>query len=137
MTSRCFIGPHHTVLELNDVVDHDTSTAVEEELRRLLPLSGPRAVVVDIRTSPVTSATLHLLLRLRATAEARSTALCVAARDPLARRVFRMTGLSRTLRVAATVGGALALARTCGPAAALPRHRHGCVRYTHEGELPC
>jgi anti-anti-sigma factor len=113
ITSLDLPGRHVTVLELHDVVDIDNQAVLEKELRLMLPGCGPRSVVIDIRTRLVTAAALHMLLRLWRTAQARGISLGVAARHPAARRIFRITGLSRTLRVAATPAGAAALTRTC------------------------
>lgn len=132
-TSPDLAGRHLTVLELHDVVDLDNQAVLTEELRLLLPRCGPDGVVIDIRTPLVTSTALHLLLSLRQTAHARGVPLAVAARHPAARRVFRITGLSRTLRVAATPAGAAALTGAC--TRALSASTLPCDR--REGETPC
>ncbi|MFG1809573.1 STAS domain-containing protein [Streptomyces sp. NPDC049040] len=112
MTSPERGGPHLTVLELHDVIDLCNESAVEHDLRLLMP-GGGMSVVIDIRTPLVTVSAVNLLLRLGRTAQARGTTLAVSAHHPSARRVFRITGLSRALRVAATPSGAAALTRGC------------------------
>jgi hypothetical protein len=72
-----------------------------------------RVVLVDVRTPLLTSTALHILSRVQRGARARGLVLCVVAREPLARRVLRTAGLSRTLRVSATTSGALRLSRSC------------------------
>ncbi|NEE26358.1 STAS domain-containing protein, partial [Streptomyces sp. SID7982] len=94
-----------TVVPLDAVVDPENEETVEAELRALQ--AGAGVVVVHVRTRVVTPRALHLLLRARQRAAAEGGILCVAAPDPAARRIFHLTGLSRVLRVAATVPGAV------------------------------
>jgi anti-anti-sigma regulatory factor len=103
------------VVQLDEVIDPDTAGDVERELRWLLRTADTELLVIDIRTPVLTSAALHLLMRVRRGARTQGTTLCVVARQPLARLVLRSTGLSRTLRASATMSGALALARSCPP----------------------
>lgn len=102
-------------MTLDEPVDPDSEQDVERELNRLLRASPARLVVIDVRTPLVTAAALRMLLRLRVTVHGRSGTLHVVARRPLARRVFRLTGLSRVLRVSATMSGVAATARACPP----------------------
>jgi hypothetical protein len=82
-----------------------------------------------LRYPLVTSAALHLALRLRQTAHARGSLRGAAA---TARRVFPHADLRRTLRVAAT--SAVALTRGCTPA--FPDQ--AChLTAQREGALPC
>jgi anti-anti-sigma factor len=117
----------HPVIEVDDVIDFDNEDAVGQDLDRLIAGCGSRAVIIDVTTPLVTSAALHVLVRARQRADALGVVLCVVARRPSARKVFRLTGLHRTLRVTATLSGAEALCRrcACGPAVAavpvLPR----------------
>jgi anti-anti-sigma factor len=104
------------VVELDEVVDPDTAGAVERVLQRQVRAADVPVVVVDIRTALVTSATLHVLVRLRRTVRAQGGALYVVARRPLARQVLRAAGLTRVLRVSATMSAAAGQARGCPPA---------------------
>ncbi|SHM80379.1 Anti-anti-sigma regulatory factor (antagonist of anti-sigma factor) [Actinacidiphila paucisporea] len=100
-------------MELTEAVDPETEDRVERDLVRRLRARDVEVVVIDVRTPLVTTTALHLLMRLRESALAQGAALCVVARHPLARRVFRAAGLSRALRVSATMGGTQAVARGC------------------------
>lgn len=96
-----------TVVPLDAIVDPENEEAVEEELRAFQRRAGASVVVVHVRARVVTPRALHILLRARERAAAEGGLLCVAAPGPAARRVFHLTGLSRVLRVAATVPGAI------------------------------
>ncbi|WP_103506707.1 STAS domain-containing protein, partial [Streptomyces sp. FM008] len=96
-----------TVVPLDVIVDPENEEAVEAELRALQAGAGTSVVVVHVRARVVTPRALHLLLRARERAADAGGILCVAAPGPAARRVFHLTGLSRVLRVAATVTGAV------------------------------
>ncbi|SEG87244.1 anti-anti-sigma factor [Actinacidiphila yanglinensis] len=100
-------------MNLDEPVDPDSEQDVERELNRLLRASPARLVVIDLRTPLVTAAALRMLLRLRVTVHGRNGTLHVVARRPLARRVFRLTGLTRVLRVSATMSGVAATALAC------------------------
>ncbi|MFB8411404.1 STAS domain-containing protein [Streptomyces albidoflavus] len=115
-----------TVVPLDVIVDPENEETVEAELRALQADAGASVVVVHVRARVVTPRALHLLLRARERAAAAGGILCVAAPGPAARRVFHLTGLSRVLRVAATVAGAVRrnAGAGCGhPGSASPRSR--------------
>jgi anti-anti-sigma factor len=122
----------HLIIELAEAVDPDTEHAVERELARQLRCCASPVVVIDIRTPLVTSTALHLLLRLRQDVQARDAILCVVARHRLARRVFRLTGLTRALCVTATMSGMHAIARSCPQA----RFSGGADGIEHTGASP-
>ncbi|MFF8382537.1 anti-sigma factor antagonist [Streptomyces kanasensis] len=105
------------VIEIGDVVDAHEEEAAERELRTVVTGSGARTVIVDVRTALVTAGLVDVLVRVHRAARDRGTVVCVVARRPLARRVFRVSRVSRTLLVAATLSGAAALSRGCRPAA--------------------
>ncbi|MFE6487486.1 anti-sigma factor antagonist [Streptomyces sp. NPDC057757] len=104
------------VVELDEVIDPDIEDTVEGVLESLVRSEVAPVVVVDLRTPLLTSTAVQMLSRVRRTAQIQGSALCVVARHPLARHVLRTAGLTRTLRVATTISGAVALARGCPPA---------------------
>lgn len=118
----------HPVIELDEVIDYDNETAAGRILDGLIADSGSPVLVVDLTAPLVTSATLHVLIRARQRADALGVVLCVVARRPSARRVFRLTGLYRALRVSATPAGAAALCRGCLVQADEPDRTRGSVR---------
>ncbi|MDX3604998.1 MULTISPECIES: STAS domain-containing protein [Streptomyces] len=105
----------HLVVELGEVVDLDNESAIEREIVRLLPCCGPRAVIVDIRTSLLTPRAVGLLLRVRGQAEERGISTAVVAGYDQAREILSAAGLHRVLRVAATLPGAELRSRGCRP----------------------
>ncbi|MGW0333234.1 STAS domain-containing protein [Streptomyces sp. NPDC003011] len=107
----------HLVIQIDDVIDFDAEGAAQRRLQREISRSATRTVIIDVRTPLVTAAAVGVLLRTRRFAHSRGAVLCVVARQPLARRVFRVTGVYRYLLVTATLSGALALARGCRPLA--------------------
>ncbi|MFD4986379.1 STAS domain-containing protein [Streptomyces sp. NPDC058374] len=118
-----------TVVPLDAIVDPENEEAVEEELRAFQERAGASVVVVHVRARVVTPRALHLLLRARERATAEGGLLCVAAPGPAARRVFHLTGLSRVLRVAATVPGAIRrnAGAGCGHPAGPPPERRAAA----------
>ncbi|MEU9096775.1 anti-sigma factor antagonist [Streptomyces sp. NPDC048361] len=100
------LDDHRLIIELHEVIDSDNSGPVEDGLCALLPHPGAACVVVDIHVAVVTAANLHLLLRLRQVVERNGMLLFVVARQPSARKVFRITHLERTLRVTASLSRA-------------------------------
>ncbi|MDN3295814.1 STAS domain-containing protein [Streptomyces ficellus] len=111
------------VIEINDVIDFDQEDAVQRDLRAVISRSGARTVIIDVRTPLVTAAAVNVLVRLRRSADRRGAVLCVVARRPLARKVFRIAGVYRFLLVTATLSGAVAIARGCRPASGPPLRR--------------
>ncbi len=104
--------PDILVIELHDIVDLDTQESIEHQLRLAVQSTTARTVVLDIHVPLVTSTALHLFLRLRQSVQDQGAMLCVVARHAPARRVFRITGLMRQLRVSATLSGVM---DGCGP----------------------
>ncbi|QGV81990.1 STAS domain-containing protein [Streptomyces ficellus] len=120
------------LIEIHDVIDLPDEEPAERALASLIAGSGVRTVLVDLRTPLVTGGMVAMLLRLRAAAHARGATLAVVARRPLARKVFRICGAHRTLRVSATLSGARAVTRGCHHDPALPAQRErgaGEVRF--------
>ncbi|MET9799627.1 hypothetical protein [Streptomyces sp. NPDC006368] len=109
------LSADQVLIEIDDVIDVDGEDLAERSLCAVVSRSGARTVVIDVRTSLVTAAMVNVLLRVRRVAHSRGVALCVLARQPLARKVFRIAGVHRTLLVTATLSGALAVARGCRP----------------------
>ena len=103
------------LIGLDEVLDLETGAAVERNLDRLLRAADASVVVIDVTTPLVTAAALHVLLRLRNSAQSRGVEFRVIARRPTARRVFRLVRLERLLRVSATLSGAETGARGCPP----------------------
>jgi len=104
------------VVELHEPVDPETEHVTEYEVDRLIRAADVRRVVIDIHTPLVTTTALHILLRARERAGIRGVGFHVVARQSLARRVFRLTHLSRVLRVTATMSAvAAASGRDCPP----------------------
>ncbi|MFE9253253.1 STAS domain-containing protein [Streptomyces sp. NPDC007088] len=101
------LGPRHFVVVLDEVVDLDNEATVESALRRLVRTARERTVVIDITAPIITSAGLHVLLRLRRTALAHARTLRVVAREPTTRWVFRVTRLEQTLKVSHSLEQAL------------------------------
>ncbi|MFF8833496.1 STAS domain-containing protein [Streptomyces sp. NPDC015131] len=115
--------PDELVIEIHDVVDIGQEDAVHRALSSLITGSGARTVHIDLRTPLVTAAMVTVLLRVRDTAHRRGTALTVVARRPLARKVFRICGVSRSLLVTATLTAARTVTRGCHHEARPPRPR--------------
>ncbi|MEV6794455.1 anti-sigma factor antagonist [Streptomyces sp. NPDC051320] len=121
MTSASYrLDARHQVIELRDVIDIDDEPPIEQELCLLLSCSRARAVIVDLRTPIVTTATLRLLLRLRQAADQYGIVLCVTARHPQATRILHIVGMQDILRVTATLAGAKAMAAGCVAAPQIP-----------------
>ncbi|APS22984.1 MULTISPECIES: STAS domain-containing protein [Streptomyces] len=127
----------HLVVELGEVIDLDNELAIEHEIVRLLPCCGPRAVIVDIRTSLLTPRALGVLLRVRGQAEERGVSVAVVAGYDTAREVLGAAGLHRVLRVAATLPGAELRSRGCRPEPEASRNaQHGCRRVAPPSAAP-
>ncbi|MEU2072301.1 STAS domain-containing protein [Streptomyces anulatus] len=109
------LDEHHQVIEVREVIDLAEQPAVEEELCRLITVCGLPAVIVDLRIPILTTTTLHLLVRLRQTADRHDVTLCVTARSPQAAQVLRLAGLHDFLRVTASLPGARAMVAACAP----------------------
>ncbi|MEV8564941.1 STAS domain-containing protein [Streptomyces sp. NPDC051322] len=121
MTSASYhLDARHQVIELRDVIDIDDEPPIERELCLLLACSPARAVIVDLHTPIVTTATLRLLLRLRQAADQYGIVLCVTARHPQAARILHIVGMQDILRVTATLAGAKAMAAACVAAPQIP-----------------
>ncbi|MDL5199301.1 STAS domain-containing protein [Streptomyces sp. ALI-76-A] len=120
------------MIQINEVIDFEAEGAAQRHLRREISRSATRTVIIDVRTPLVTAAAVVVLLRTRRFAHSRGAVLCVVAREPLARTVLRVTGVSRYLRVTATLSGALALARGCRPVPRPPTLPcHGALERGH------
>ncbi|GAA2499844.1 anti-sigma factor antagonist [Streptomyces gobitricini] len=116
----------HVVIELHEVIDFHAEDAAERELRTVMSHSGARTVIIDVHSPLVTAGLVNVLLRVHRAARGGGVVLCVVARRPLARKVFRISQVCRILLVAATLPGAMALARGCRPVVArAPRSAHG------------
>lgn len=100
-----FEGPR-LIIELHEIIDSDIASVTGDELCALLVRAGVESAIVDIHVAVVTTANLHMLLRLRQVALQKGVFLLVVARHPSARKVFRITNLERTLRVTATLSRA-------------------------------
>ncbi|MFC8918678.1 anti-sigma factor antagonist [Streptomyces sp. NPDC047821] len=101
------------VVEIHDVIDCYDEERARRDLCVLIARSGAHTVIIDVRTPLVTAGMVRVLLRVRQEALGRDTAISVVARRPLARKVFRVCGVDRHLRVTATLSGARALTRRC------------------------
>jgi anti-anti-sigma regulatory factor len=115
MTAATYrLDENHQVIEVREVIDFDDAPAIEQELCLLIPCCAARNVIVDLRTPILTTATLHLLVRLRETADRHAVILCVIAREPQAARVLDLVGLRDFLRVTVSLPGARVMAAACG-----------------------
>ncbi|WP_411082229.1 STAS domain-containing protein [Streptomyces sp. cmx-18-6] len=114
----------HVVVEIEEVVDLDNESVIEQELTRLLPCCGPSTLIVDLRTPLLTPRALGVLLRVRGLAQERGVSVAVVAGHERAREVLSAAGLNRVLRVSLTLQGAESRGRGCRSApGATPRER--------------
>ncbi|MGW7262213.1 STAS domain-containing protein [Streptomyces sp. NPDC054842] len=101
------------VVEVCGVIDLDNQQAREQDLLRCTNRHVHGPVIIDLHTPCVTTSAVDVLLRLNDVLSAQGRTLTVLARSSLARRVFRITGTSRVLRVGATTASVRSMLRRC------------------------
>jgi hypothetical protein len=89
---RARVEADRTTVDIHGIVDLPDRRAATATLRRLLAERPGSALVLRLHDPVVTSSALHVLRETREAADGRGIALSVVV-DPLAVRMFRITGL--------------------------------------------
>ncbi|MFI6642436.1 STAS domain-containing protein [Streptomyces sp. NPDC050504] len=87
------------IITMYEILDLANAPRVSDELEGLVTNGREPAVVLDVRTSFLTSTGVAVLEHAGAVAARRRRRLRVAARRPLARRVLALTGADQALDV--------------------------------------